>query len=447
MQQTATGFTGAGVTAVGALAKTYRPSLGPNSRRASNATLAKVIGEEMIRAWAGRTGAALTQSDFADMDRVVGDWFAALAQVREHIVPCTLFPYPVPSFSVGPITFRHFSEMPVEGFGVSHDEFWPKQPEGLRLWARDVWAALRRRPVRKAEVGGFRFSSLTQFATERAAPWLAFVRVPGRSAPESVGAADLAADIALAAIQLVSPGDDMRRVARASGRAGPIWRVDVSRAEDGTFTAGSKNLSPALARSQDLIEQHMKGVAPVLDSMGQRLAGFLDALSAVPILDEAWCNAAYWYHEALAETLDTVAVAKLETAIEVLFRAESMSGSKRRLTESFEVFFGLKPGDKIGSGTVTVEQFVESITTARSRVLHGTWPTLHLDLAANKSGQTISYADVEFLTRTLLVSMSVSLDDYVATSSPVDTTEALFAWILAQRAQAAAPAAAAHTGP
>ena len=56
--------------------------------------------------------------------------------------------------------------------------------------------------------------------------------------------------------------------------------------------------------------------------MGRRLSAYLEATSVVPDLDEAWCNVMYWFHEAMAECLDTVAVAKLETSIEVLFRAE-----------------------------------------------------------------------------------------------------------------------------
>ena len=83
----------------------------------------------------------------------------------------------------------------------------------------------------------------------------------------------------------------------------------------------------------------------MLESMGRRLADYLAATSPLPDLDEAWCNAAYWYHEALAESLDTVAVPKLETAIEVLFRAESMSGSKQRMLDCFDAIFGLKGND------------------------------------------------------------------------------------------------------
>ncbi|WP_224705158.1 hypothetical protein [Devosia aquimaris] len=274
----------------------------------------------------------------------------------------------------------------------------------------------------------------------------AFVKVTGRPPEESIRAADLSTDIALAAIQLLSPGDEMRTIARASARATPVWRVDISRTEGGGFSEGTRIQAPALARSLELIEHHIREAEPSLRSMGQRLAAFLDASSPVPDLDEAWCNAAYWYHKALAETLDTVAVAKLETAIEALFRAENMSGSKRRLHESFDVFFGLSRTDTITpNSSVTVEQFAEAITTARSRVLHGTWPTLQFDLPANKSSQAVSYSDVELLTRVLLLCFSIQLDAYIATGNPIDTTDAFFAWIKAERSAKPASVAAAPT--
>lgn len=439
IQQSATGFTIAGLVAIAALARTYRPNLSQNSRRSSNATLAKLITSEIIKSWAGRASSSLLQADFDRLQASIENWFATLTKVREHVVPCTLYPYPISSFSIGPVTFRHFEELPTEGFGISRDEFWPKQLPIWKRWFRDVWASVWRKPISSPEIGGFQFSTLIRFATERSSPWFAFVRVTGRPDAESIRAADLSTDIALAAIQLLSPGDDMRAITRASARAAPIWRVDVSRTEGGGFSESTRNQVPAFALSAELIELHIKEVEPGLRSMGQRLTAFLDASSPVPDLDEAWCNAAYWYHEALAETLDTVAVAKLETAIEVLFRAENMSGSKRRLHESFDVFFGLNRTDKIApNSSVTVEQFAEAITTARSRVLHGTWPTLQFDLPANKSSQTVSYGDVEYLTRTLLLCFSVQLDGYIAAGNPTDTTDGFFAWVKSERTAQAA---------
>lgn len=446
-QQTATGFSQAGMIALASLAKTFRPSQSLNSYRASNATLAKLLAAHVMGQWIGRASSTLAQPDFAQLHTAVDRWFASLTQVREHVVPCTLFPYPNTSFAIGPVIFRHVSELPTEGFGVSREEFWPPQPPPSppwKQWLQRVWAATRKKQAVRREIGGFLFSSLIQFATTRNAPWMAFVKVAGRPDNESIRAADIATDVALAVIQLVSPGDDMRSISRATARAAPVWRVDVSRVENGGFSTGSRNQVPALARSHELIERHIKQAEPAFQSMGQRLSAFLDATSPVPDLDEAWCNAAYWYHEALAETLDTVAVAKLETAIEVLFRAENMSRSMRRLLESFDVFFGLSRSEPIvPNGTVTVEQFAEAIITARSRVLHGTWPTLQFDLPANKSNQTVSYNDVEFLTRTLLVCFSAHLDAYIAAGNPTDTTDAFFAWIKAERTARAGGAAAA----
>jgi hypothetical protein len=447
-QQTATGFTSAGLNAIMDLAKTFRPNSSQNSRIASNATVEKLIADEMMKAWTGCVSKSLTQLDFDKLQRVIDEWFAALTKVREHVVPCTLFPFSIPSFTVGPVTFRHLSTLPTEGFGISHDEFWPKELPAWKQWVRNVWSAIRKKSISRAEVGGFRFSMLVRFANERVAPWIAFVKVTGRPPAESIRAADLSTDIALAAVQLALRGDDLRAITRASARAAPVWRVDVSRTEGGGFSEGMQNLMPVLALSPELVELYIKKVEPSLHSMGQRLGAFLDASSPFPDLDEAWCNAAYWYHEALAEPLDTVAIAKLETAIEVLFRSENMSGSKRRLHESFEVFFGLKRTDKIPpNNLMTVEQLAEAITTARSRVLHGTWPTLHFDLPANKSNQTVSYGDVEYVTRTLLLSFSLQLDAYIAAESPIDTTDAFFAWVKAQRADQSVSAATTSTRP
>jgi len=200
-----------------------------------------------------------------------------------------------------------------------------------------------------------------------------------------------------------------------------------------------QNLGPALDYSPDFIVQHLDSSKPLLESMGRRLGAYLAATSALPNLDEAWCNAAYWYHEALAERLDTVAVAKLETAMEVLLGAESVTGSKKRLLEGFEALFGLqKDGQVNPPNPVTVDQLVVAITTARSRILHGTWPTLHFDLPTAKGKPTVAYSDVEFLTRMLLLNFSVQMDAYQDAGQTGDTTEALLSWANAARLAAAA---------
>jgi hypothetical protein len=326
---------------------------------------------------------------------------------------------------------------------VVFGEFWPKPPTRWKQWLRNVWAAIREKHVLPAKPGDFHFEQLIELAVQRYANWIALVDVPGRAIDESNNAAVIAADIALAAVQLVCPGDDMRGLARATGRAAPVWRAGVSKESSGSINTATTNRLPALARAPELLVQHLALARPLLESMGRRLAAYLAATSPLPDLDEAWCNAAYWYHEALAEKLDTVAVAKLETAIEVLFRAENMSLSKQRLLRSFDAIFGLKGSDPLNpASTVTVEQLVIAITTARSRVLHGTWPTLQTDLPTAKGEHSVTYGDVESLTRMLLLQFSAHIDAYQAAGMTDDTTDALVAWIKNERVARAAASAA-----
>lgn len=433
---TATGFTKAGIAAIATLAASFRPSLSVASRAASNATLSKFIAGTIIATCRCRTPASLTAADFDQFQKAVDEWFTDQNIVRRHVVPCTIFPHPSKSFAVGPVTFRHLQEFPSEEFGIPRDVFWPK-PLPLprwKHWLRNVWAAIRERPVQIAKPGGMMLDHFIDFAASRQAPWMAFVDVYGRAVDESARTADLATDVALAAIQIVSPGEDMRQLARATGRAAPVWRVDVSQTEPGGLSTNSSNQMPALARHPSMIANHLSGVEPALQSMGRRLEGYVSAASTLPDLNSAWCNAAYWYHEALAETLDTVAVAKLETAIEVLFRSVSMSGSKRRLHESFDAIFGLGSNDFVNDAkTVTVEQFVTAITTARSRILHGTWPTLDNDMPSQAGRLTVRYGDVEVLARMLLLHFSIQLDAYLAAGQTEDTTDAFMSWIKAER--------------
>lgn len=431
---TATGFSRAGIKSIADLAKTFRPASGQNSHKASNATLSKFIAGEVISRWQTSSVTSLTAADFDGLHAAIDEWFAQQTAVRQHVVPCTLFPHRIDSFTVGPVTFYHLHDFPTKSFGISREEFWPKPLPPLKRWAREVWAALRGRRAIDPKPGGFQFAQLIDMAIQRHAPWMALVEVPGRAKEESIATADLAADIALSAVQLISPGADMRGLARATGRAAPVWRADISIESGGSLSTGTRNRLPALARAPELIAAHIASAQPLLDSMGRRLSAYLSATSPLPDLDEAWCNAAYWYHEALAESLDTVAVAKLETAIEVLFRAESMSGSKQRLLDSFDAIFGLKDSDQVNPpNPVTVEQLVVAITTARSRVLHGTWPTLHNDLPTAKGKPAVTYGDVEFLTRMLLVQFSLQMDDYLKAGETEDTTESLIAWIKAER--------------
>ncbi len=220
-----------------------------NSYTASNATLSKFIAGDIIRLWQTRQAASLTTADFDQLHAAVEDWFAKQTQVRQHVVPCTLFPHRIGSFAIGPVIFHYLHDFPTESFGISRDEFWPKPPPAWKQWVRTVWAALCGKPIVVAKAGGFHFEQIIELAVQRHAPWLALVDVSGRAPAESISTADLATDIALAAVQLICPGDDMRGLARATGRAAPVWRADLSRVPGDGLSSGTRNLVPRFGAS------------------------------------------------------------------------------------------------------------------------------------------------------------------------------------------------------
>lgn len=214
----------------------------------------------------------------------------------------------------------------------------------------------------------------------------------------------------------------------------PAWRPNILRTSDGGGSGGIINLQPGRSVAPEGLGIILKANSAFVTSMGTRLTGYVEGMSALPVLDETWCNAAYWYHEAIAEPLETIAIAKLETAIEVLFRSESSSRSTSRLVNALEIFFGLAKDDMLPNGTMTAGEFAATIVTARSRVLHGTWQTLTSDLPEGKGGNPVSLAATEQFARSLLVKTSVAIDSYTASGNPADSVEGLLAWVRAMTA-------------
>ena len=108
--------------------------------------------------------------------------------------------------------------------------------------------------------------------------------------------------------------------------------------------------------------------------MGRLIDAYLSRDGELPELEQAWCNAAYWFNEGMLEPLDTVAMVKLETAIENLFSAASAAGSKRRMREALKSMFGIEESETVApSSDLTYKKLIDDIVTVRSRVLHGTW--------------------------------------------------------------------------
>jgi hypothetical protein len=149
-------------------------------------------------------------------------------------------------------------------------------------------------------------------------------------------------------------------------------------------------------------------------------------------LDQSWSDAAYWFHEGLAEPIDTIAITKFETAIEVLLSAESSKQSANRLHLAFSAFYGMPPDSSYPSGSSrTVKDLVKAIVESRSRILHGTLSTLTADsLATDEHG---GRKLVEFLSMDLLISFSLRLDQYAVEGGVKDNVAAFLQFVSAMR--------------
>lgn len=412
--EAAYGFTHAGMLALWQLAADLRSRSGLGARSVSRQSLVKALAQLAIASWRARPNGPLTERELAEFDEKISAWFASLDLVRTHYIPCTVNAWPTKAFAIGPVRFYPFNEFPVEDLGLKREEVWPGGGAMSSL----------------AEI---HIGDLLRIAQMRNAGTIAEVAVPGREKTQSELTADIAVDVALAIVQLLTPPTMFKRASRATSRAAPVWWARLS-AADGIVSPSSQNDEPGRTFSPGALEIILAQFAPAVESMGRRLQSYIDGSGALPALDETWCNAAYWYHEAVAEPLDTVAIAKFETTIEVLFCSENSSGSKKRLLQGLEAFFEKKKDDDVGG--LTADQLATSIVTSRSRVLHGTWPTLHTELPDGKGGVAVGITTAEQLARLLLIAFSEAVDSYGAASAGNDTVEALLDWRLQQSAPA-----------
>jgi hypothetical protein len=409
--EAASGFTRAGMLALSQLAGDLRSRSEHGARSVSRQSLAKALAQLAIAIWAERPTGPLTDHEIAEFDEKISAWFASQDLVRTHYIPCAVNAWPTDAFAIGPVRFYPFNEIPVEDWGLKREDVWPAG-DGAMSSLAEIY------------IGG-----LLKIAEMRNAGTIAEVSIPGREKTQSNLTADIAVDVALAIVQLLTPPGMFKRASRATSRAAPVWWARLS-TTDGTVSPDTQNDEPGRTFGPGMLEIVLAQFAPTVKSMGSRLQSYVDGSGVQPSLDETWCNAAYWYHEAVAEPLDTVAIAKFETTIEVLFRSENSSGSKKRLLQGLEAFFGKKKDDDIGG--ITADQLAASIVTSRSRVLHGTWPTLHTELPDGKGGVAVGITTAEQLARLLLIAFSQAVDTYGVAGAGDDTVEALLAWRLQQ---------------
>ena len=157
--------------------------------------------------------------------------------------------------------------------------------------------------------------------------------------------------------------------------------------------------------------------------MGRLVKSFATGQYRFRKLEQAWCDAAYWLHEALAENIDAISAVKLETALEVLTWAGSTSGSQARLEAILAAFYGLDPGDPIRSeSSMTAKQFAKRIVSERSQILHGTRSTLNWRSVTNRNGDEGFVVEV-------VRRAAIELEAYASSPSPKDDPDAFLTWV------------------
>ncbi|MCD2176482.1 hypothetical protein [Rhizobium sp. C1] len=347
----------------------------------------------------GRDPMQIGEADVLALQERLAFWFKERAAKRTIFVPCMISPWPSPRFSIGPVTFLFIED-------VVKSEYY------LDLRAQSPSA------------GGL--DRLIEAMGKERAHWLAVVNIDDCDRERGYEIGDLAVDLALVALQLAAPGLDTRNISRLATRRGPGMKVFLS-VSAGRETGGFSNTEPGLSIGNGYLGHIIRETNTVISAVGKCVQSFATGNFRLPKLEQAWCDAAYWLHQGLAEPIDSIAVAKLETAIEVLLHAESSAGSEGRILAAMDTFYSLKPDDPITpSSPITTKAFAKRFVRDRSRVLHGTWSTLSVRL----SGSRDSLAD---LARTLVRSTAQELELYFQSSAAADDTQTFLNWVKHRR--------------
>jgi hypothetical protein len=398
LEGNAIGFKKDGTEAAIALAETLLKNNPWYARGTDFKTLLSAIAEELIKAI--RNGSPY--EDHEKFEAQIAIWFAKETEGKTHFIPCSISPYESQSFNVGPVVFHSLS-----GFNATYEI------------------------ASKDEFERFSYGQVLEYAIKQGAHWIAGVRTEGYDTARSTEHADISVDIALVALQLFMPSSISKEVARSTARTVPSVIGSFQKVGD-YLRVGHTRVDPCFTYSAQYFDVVLKENGTILESVGNRVKAFVQSQSTLLRLDQAWCDAAYWFHEGLSENLDTVAITKMETSIEVLLFAESTRGCKERLLKAFQSFYGLSAKQPLRDNDPrTVFNFIDSIVTARSRILHGTWSTLNYRISTRNERQHRD--EIELLARDLLIRFTLQLDNYKMTEHPEDDFIKFLDWVSTQK--------------
>lgn len=365
-------------------------------KRSLHSEFTNQLGDVLLNNFSQPDNHEVTQSDIDFVKQEMEKWLSQQNGERILYIPCILSPWYAGPFEIGPIRFIHL------------DDF-------IRL----------ERPI-DSQAFDFTFASLFAEMSKQHAHWVAIIAISDCTSGRSWEIGDLTVDVAIAGIQLMLPLWASHKMARMTARNHPRFRETVSM-KNGAFSGGGSNEQPGLSFGTGMFEYCLHHNQDILLALKPRLEAFLSGEARLPKLEQAWVDAAYWFHEGLAEPLDTIAVPKLMTALEVLLRAEKAAGSKVRIVKAICSFYDRTRTQNINdSSTVTVDKFATSLVTDRSRILHGTWSTLTHSLRTTRP--TLIGLVHDLLRRYIL-----ELDVYLARKDAIDDVDHFLDAVKARR--------------
>ena len=348
----------------------------------------------------GRSSDTIGSDDVRALQRHLEEWFDGRAATRTIFIPCMITPAASSRIDIGPVAFLYIDD-------VRSGAFYPR--DGTP-WHAD-------------------FDGLLKQMVEEQAHWLAVVEIEDCDQDRAHELAALSVDLAIVAFQLAEPYLDTRTMSRLAVRRGPNVRRQLS-LSNGRFAGGFSNMHSGLSIGKGYLGHIVSQKPRLFDAVGNRVGAFVAGTADLGGLERAWCDAAYWLHEGLAEPVDSIAVAKLETSLEVLLHAESTRGSTRRILLALDTFFGLASEDPISEhASTTAKQFAAAFVRDRSEVLHGTASTLNARLSASRDS-------LEHVAITLIRAFAMELDGYRTSTAPSDDIDAFLTWIKACRESA-----------
>jgi hypothetical protein len=354
------------------------------------------ITDGIIKTLFLRDTSAITNEDVAGLEKDFDVWFRGHATSQIVYIPCSITRFKNPRFVVGPVEFTHLEDFLAEQRARSPGTF------------------------------DLTFSALATEMQREGAHWIARVEILECSQKKAQLLANHVTDLAIASLQLLLPIDAAQYMARMTARTMPHVTTDLHE-QNGQLNAHYSFKVPGQSLDAIRFQNYLKTAESVLVSVGYRIQRCLATDAILPALNLAWCDAAYWYHEGLAEPLDTIAVPKLETAIENLLHAESTPGSEQRMLTAIRHFYGREADQTINpTSPLTVKKFVKQFIRDRSRILHGTWSTLMGHLPDSRPTLTA-------FVRALLLSYTIALDKYCSSSNPSDTIVNFLKWVESQQ--------------